>query len=228
MDPEKYKHVWLGQLQTLCDTRVIRRWRAGTCYPELDRGYQPYWGADFSAGGDDPTVLVKCWTTPEGALYVEAEAYRTHCQVCEISTLFDSIEGSRDQIIRCDASLPLLISQLRRDGFKATAAIKGPGSVEAGINQLNNFSEIIINPRCKDTIEEASKYQWRQNPAGDILPKPVDAWNHCFDAIRYAIEPLTTGAAQAMKKRALAEMAAKLNRPILDEFAAQPYKGFIG
>ncbi|RKW25773.1 MAG: PBSX family phage terminase large subunit, partial [Kingella sp. (in: b-proteobacteria)] len=35
--------------------------------------------------------------------------------------------------------------------------------------------------------------------SGDVLPVPMDAHNHCIDAIRYAIEPLI-GSMDAMKR----------------------------
>jgi hypothetical protein len=38
---------------------------------------------------------------------------------------------------------------------------------------------------------EAINYKWKTNRAGDILPVPVDADNHLWDSLRYALEPLT-------------------------------------
>ena len=48
--------------------------------------------------------------------------------------------------------------------------------------------KVIIDPRCKNTIAEFSKYKWKENKAGDVLPIPVDKDNHLIDALRYALE----------------------------------------
>ena len=36
-------------------------------------------------------------------------------------------------------------------------------------------------------IEELNKYRWMEDRDGQRLNKPVDAWNHCVDAMRYYI-----------------------------------------
>ena len=61
----------------------------------------------------------------------------------------------------------------------------------AGIQKLQDY-KIIINPNCEHTIIEFSNYCWdTDSKTGQILDKPTDDYNHCIDAIRYAIEELT-------------------------------------
>ena len=31
-------------------------------------------------------------------------------------------------------------------------------------------------------------FQWKQDKNGDVMPEPVDAFNHAIDSIRYALE----------------------------------------
>jgi phage terminase large subunit len=42
--------------------------------------------------------------------------------------------------------------------------------------------------------DEAKFYSYKVDKlTGDVLPIIVDAWNHCWDSIRYALEPLIKG-----------------------------------
>ena len=65
------------------------------------------------------------------------------------------------------------------------SAPKWPGSVEDGIQFLRSFKEIVIHPRCQQTIKEARLYSYkRDRNTGDVLPQIVDAHNHYIDSIR--------------------------------------------
>lgn len=66
---------------------------------------------------------------------------------------------------------------------------KGPGSVMEGVEFLQNY-DIIINPRCKNTIYELSHYQFEVDKnTGRIKPKqPLDKDNHIIDGLRYSLE----------------------------------------
>jgi phage terminase large subunit len=56
---------------------------------------------------------------------------------------------------------------------------------------MRGYGEIIIHPRCVETIKESRLYSYKVDRlSGDILPEIVDAHNHCMDSIRYAIAPL--------------------------------------
>jgi phage terminase large subunit len=60
-----------------------------------------------------------------------------------------------------------------------------------GIAHLRSYDEIIVHPRCKETIQETRLYSYKVDKlSGDILPDIVDSNNHCIDALRYALGPL--------------------------------------
>jgi phage terminase large subunit len=81
---------------------------------------------------------------------------------------------------------------MRQNGYeKIRACKKGPGSVEQGVTFIRSFEEIVIDPSCTHTIEEAKLYKYKVDKlTGDVLPDIVDKFNHSWDAVRYAIEPL--------------------------------------
>jgi phage terminase large subunit len=67
-------------------------------------------------------------------------------------------------------------------------AVKGPKSVEEGIEFLKNY-DIVVHPRCTHTIDELSLYSYKKDPlTGRILPLLEDKKNHVIDALRYACE----------------------------------------
>jgi phage terminase large subunit len=73
-------------------------------------------------------------------------------------------------------------------GFQIVAAIKGPGSIEDGINFLKSY-DIVVHPRCHHLLDELIHYCWSvDGQTGEILPKLADAHNHVIDALRYALE----------------------------------------
>jgi phage terminase large subunit len=77
---------------------------------------------------------------------------------------------------------------LRAHGLpKITASIKGPKSVEEGIEWLRSF-DIVVHPRCKHTIAELANYSYRVDENGRVLPKIEEGSDHLIDGLRYAQE----------------------------------------
>jgi len=90
------------------------------------------------------------------------------------------------EYIRCDASEPKSIAELRGYGINAIGARKGPGSVNFGIQYLQQF-EIVIDRECQNAINEFQLYQWKKNKEGEVINEPVDKNNHFIDQLRYAL-----------------------------------------
>jgi hypothetical protein len=67
-------------------------------------------------------------------------------------------------------------------------AIKGPGSIEDGVEFLKSY-DIIIHPRCKHTIAEFTHYSYKIDKiTQQVLPVLEDKDNNVIDAARYAVE----------------------------------------
>jgi phage terminase large subunit len=199
VDPEAAAHIWGGQFRKGSQAQIFRgryvveEFEAeetgpdGRMYPKL--GFTgPYFGADWGFSSD-PDTLVKLWRD-QTKLYVEYEAYGVGIQLNEIPQLWDTIPGAREHIIRADNSRPETIYHVASLGFNVMPADKWPGSVEDGITWLKHHEQIVIHPRCKRTEEEARLYRYKTDPVtGDVLPIILDKHNHCWDAIRYAMQP---------------------------------------
>lgn len=185
-DPDKYLHVWEGHYSLNSEARVFRNWKIEEFEPPKDAVFR--FGADWGFAVD-PTVLVRCFV--EGrTLYVDREAVKVGCEIDKTPALFDTIEGSRKWLIRADSARPETVSYMKRQGFRIVEAIKGPGSVEDGIEFLRSF-DIVVHPRCKVTAEELTLYAYKTDPqTGEVLPVLEDKNNHVIDALRYALEEL--------------------------------------
>ena len=191
LDPQTYAHIWNGAYLQNSDAQVLHgKYRVAEFEPGRDWD-GPYHGIDFGFA-NDPTTANKCWIHKD-ALYIEHEANKVGLELDDTAKYVESrIPGISKHVIRADSARPESISYLKRNGLpRITGVSKWQGSVEDGIQHLRSYKEIVIHPRCKETIREARLYSHKvDRHTGDVLPKVVDAHNHHWDGIRYALEPM--------------------------------------
>jgi phage terminase large subunit len=192
-DPDKYAWVWLGQYKQNSESRVFKNWTVEEF--EVDPTAVIRQGADWGFAVD-PTVLVQCYIVGR-KLYVPYEAYRVGCEITDTPALFMTVPDSESWPITADSARPETISYMQKHGFpKIMPAVKGPKSLEEGVEFLKSF-DIIVHPRCKHTIDELTLYSYKIDPLTNlIMPVLDDKDNHVIDALRYACE----GARRAQKK----------------------------
>lgn len=185
-DPDKWAHVWGGHYSLNSEARVFRNWTVREFTAPANAVHR--FGADWGFAVD-PTVLVRCHV--EGrTLFVDHEVSEVGCEIDKTPALFDKIEGSRKWLIRADSARPETVSYMKRQGFRITTAIKGPGSIEDGVEFLRSF-DIVVHPRCKNVVNELTLYAYKvDDHTGEILPVLDDKNNHTIDALRYALEEL--------------------------------------
>lgn len=185
-DPDKFAHVWGGEYSLNSEARVFRNWRVEEFTAPADAIHR--FGADWGFAVD-PSVLVRCHIDGR-TLYIDHEAWEVGCEIDHLPALFDKVQGSRKWIIRADSARPETVSYMQRQGFRITGALKGPGSLEDGVEFLRSF-DVVVHPRCKNVINELTLYSYRTDPqTNEILPLLDDKFNHTIDAIRYALEEL--------------------------------------
>ena len=184
-DPDKYQHVWMGQYLSNSNARVFKNWRVDEFDAPDDAVHRL--GADWGFSVD-PTTLVRCHIIGR-TLYIDYEAYMVGCEIINTPELFMTVPESEKWPIVADSARPETISHMKRNGFpKIMTAVKGPKSVEEGIEFLKNY-DIVVHPRCIHTIDELSLYSYKEDPlTAKILPVLEDKKNHVIDALRYACE----------------------------------------
>ncbi len=184
-DPDKFRHIWLGEYQCNSNARVFRNWKV----EEFTRpeGTVHRLGADWGFSVD-PSCLVRC-SIEGNLLYVDYEAWQVGCEIVNLPELFMSIPEAEKWPITADSARPETISHMQRNGFpRIRSAIKGAKSLEEGVEFLKSF-DIVVHPRCKHLIDELTLYSYKTDDlTGDILPILADKDNHVIDALRYALE----------------------------------------
>jgi phage terminase large subunit len=183
-DPYYYEVYTLGNWGVL-GAVIFKNWRVED-FSELEKKFPAFrHGVDWGFGVD-PFAYVKVhYDKTRRRLYICYE-------VCAVGLLNrDSADQIRpyvghDQVV-CDSAEPKSIEEFKQYKINAIAAEKGPGSVEHGIKFLQGL-EIIIHPRCQQAKNEFTKYKYKEDKNGNVLPVPVDRDNHIIDAIRYALE----------------------------------------
>lgn len=184
-DPDKYAHIWLGEYERNSESRVFRNWTI----EEFERPA----GTVFRLGADwgfavDPSVLVRC-SIDGNRLYADWEAYAIGCEIVNLPELFMGVPDAERWPITADSARPETISHMRKHGFpKIRAAVKGPKSLEEGVEWLKSF-DIVVHPRCRHLIDELTMYSYKVDPlTSQVLPLLDDKHNHVIDALRYACE----------------------------------------
>lgn len=203
--PEDYAHVWEGAPQAVSEAIIFKgRYVIEAFQTPGDPTLQFFHGADFGFG-PSPACLVRAYKTVEKAmphplqpgkmlpagehLWVDAESFGYGIEQDDLPALYDAIPTSRSWPIKADSARPETISHLRRRGFSISGADKWQGSVEDGIYHLKQFVLIHIHQRCKNASTEARMYKYKVDQrTKQVLPIIVDAWNHFWDALRYAFD----------------------------------------
>lgn len=148
--------------------------------------YREYYGLDFGYS-NDPTAFIACLVNQkEKTIHIFDELYMYQATNKQIK---DTITNKNYQkcLITMDSEDPRTINELKLLGLRGEAAVKGPNSVNHGIQKIQDY-KIIVHPRCTNTVVELSNYVWQVDPkTGKTLNKPIDDFNHLMDALRYAL-----------------------------------------
>lgn len=197
LDLQTYRWIWEGAYRENSAAQVLAG-KVRVAEFEPGAGWDgPYYGIDWGFS-QDPTAGVKLWIH-DRRLYVEHEAHKVGLENDDIAGfMIARLPGIERHAVRADCARPETISHVRNAGAhgrpclpRIVAADKWPGSVEDGIAHMRSYIEIVIHPRCTETIREAAMYSYKVDRiTGDVLPEIVDKANHCIDAARYALAPM--------------------------------------
>lgn len=189
--PETYGHIWEGAFHTITDALIFKDRFTKAEFEPTPEWHGPYFGLDFGFA-NDPTASVECYIH-DNNLYIRRESGK---KKLKLDHTVGHLTAAHPRIgmhtVRADNARPESIAYLRDHGIPRTIGVKkGQGSVHDGIEHIKSYDQVIIHPDCPNVYSEFMKYSFKVDRlSGDIMPIPVDAFNHWIDATRYALEPL--------------------------------------
>ena len=190
-NPRRYNVAGLGNWGVV-DGLVYERWReAAFTIEQLPEDAQTVCGLDFGYTNDPTAFMCGFLSLSERRLYVWDEFYKkglSNRALCEEVT---RMGYSKERII-ADSAEPKSIDELRYLGLRVSGARKGKGSINAGIQWIQDL-EIVIHPRCVAFMTEISSYSWEKDKFNQTTNIPEDDNCHLMDAMRYALEAWITG-----------------------------------
>lgn len=185
-EPDRYDWVWLGNPRKITEASIFGD-KVRIAEFDTPKDIQRfYYGMDFGFA-HDPSILLRAYIQGD-VLYIDHEASGVGVEIPDHPAMMRQVPGADKWPIVADSARPETISYLQGQGFNMHKSPKWPGSIEDGIEYLRGFKEIVIHTRCRLLASEAKWYSYKVDKStGHILPKPVDAHNHGWDALRYAL-----------------------------------------
>lgn len=172
--PDKYKHQILGGWLNKAEGVIFSNWRVGE-FPKENIVF----GMDFGFSIDPTTIIGTVTDKAKGIIYLKEYLYKPNLTTSEIYEIARNFAG--EALIIADNAEPRLIAELKARGLNIVPAVKGQGSVNAGIAAMQDY-KLIIDESSKNLIKELNNYAWLETKV-----QPVDKYNHLIDAARYSI-----------------------------------------
>jgi phage terminase large subunit len=188
-NPKRYKIEGLGDWGTSEGTIFNNYFINAFDKQEVAKrdGVTSAFGLDFGFSVDPTALTASIVDVKNLEIYVFDEIYEKALLNIEIADRITA-KGFQKEMIVSDSSEPKSIVEIRKAGIRRIkAADKGPDSIRAGIQFIQQF-KIIVHPSCTNFINELSNYTWAKNKEGQAINKPIDEFNHLIDAFRYSLE----------------------------------------
>jgi len=150
-----------------------------------------FYGLDFGFS-DDPTVLTANVIIGD-KLYSKELMYQTGLTNDVIARNMDllDIRQNYDEIF-ADSAEPKSIEEIHLKGFNIKPAEKGQGSVEYGIQKVNQYTQFWTKDSV-NCIKEQRNFRYIADKDGKLTAKTTHKWAHGMDARRYAVSSKITG-----------------------------------
>jgi phage terminase large subunit len=160
----------------------------GVCIPEWQEINLPTearllcYGMDWGYS-NDPTSLIAMYKYNDAYIFDEL-IYQKGLLNSDISDLLKT--NAVKDIVYADSAEPKSIAELNSYGHNVLPVTKGRDSIVYGLNLINQ-NKVYVTSRSKNLINELQNYIWMTDKQGNKLNKPIDAYNHGIDAMRYAM-----------------------------------------
>ena len=152
--------------------------------------YESYFGFDF--GISNPSAMVEVKFDGDRTFYVHELLYKPSSLMgMPIYKYIQDNVGrcSDDGLIVADSAKMKMVQDLMNGGLYAVPAIKGSGSVDAGISQVQAFN-IVYTDTSHNLSDEYVTYSYVVDRYGLTTDQVIRKEDHLLDAMRYIISYL--------------------------------------
>lgn len=139
-------------------------------------------GLDFGFT-NDPTALVETYVQGDN-MYVKELLYRTGLTNQDIGNELKRLELDRRDEVWCDSAEPKSIEEIHRMGWNTKKTFKG--DITIGIDIIRRY-KLFATDDSINLIKELKNYKYIEDKNGQLTNKPIDAFNHTLDALRYSV-----------------------------------------
>lgn len=174
-----WKVYGLGQLGSLQGV-VFSDWKLCEEIPKEAKRVAV--GLDFGFT-NDPTGAIDVYEHA-GELWMDELFYSTGMTNPDIAKALSKYVTVKDKVV-ADSAEPKSIEELKQLGISGIeASLKGPDSINAGINILQRYP-FRVTKRSTNLIKELRAYCWETDKTGKATNSPIDGFNHLIDPLRY-------------------------------------------
>ncbi|MGI4884266.1 MAG: PBSX family phage terminase large subunit [Janthinobacterium lividum] len=179
-DLELYR-VYARGLTGKIEGLVLRKWEV---VEEIPAGAR-YLGTGLDFGfTNDPTAAVDLYLSG-GELWADELIYSPGLTNPDIFKALTEERAARRFDVVADSAEPKSIAELLRMGLPVEGALKGPDSINASLELLKRY-RLNVTRRSTNLRKELGAYKYKVDRlTGKTTNQPVDAFNHCIDALRY-------------------------------------------
>lgn len=154
--------------------QVLRNWQAGT----YDTISTEVIGLDFGFTNSYTAAVLVSKDESKRRLYAKELLYK---QGLTNSDIGEFLSDYKHLTIIADCAEPKSIEELKRLGFKVLPAKK---DILLGIAAMNKYVKVLDGANM---LNEAERYVWKIDSNGEPSNEVVPKFDHCIDALRYAV-----------------------------------------
>jgi len=182
-DPDYWRVYGEGLRAIFSEKQIFKNWNYIPLkdFPQLD---DEVLGCDFGFSQDN-LAIVKVGRYNNN-IYIQELIYKKGMTNRDIAE-FIKAQKLDDMLMYCDSAEPKSIEELRQMSIWAKGAIKGQGSINAGISLLKEF-DIYVSEDSINIQKEQLSYVYDELKDGTIINKPkANQADHLLDSIRYCV-----------------------------------------
>lgn len=174
-NPKKYEHQILGAWLDKAEGVVFSNWEYGKFNPD---NLQTSFGQDYGFSIDPTTLVEVAIDRNRKIIYVKEHLYKPKLTTSEIAHINNTITNGR--LIVADSAEPRLIDELLKLGNRIVPAVKGVGSISAGVAIMQDYKIVVEG---ENIGKEFNNYIYTDKGSKLFC----DDYNHIIDAIRYNV-----------------------------------------